>query len=207
MLDWKESTKAPSQICSCVVDQWLYNQKCTTVCWISAMPSDTHRCVLGRLKYRRKCATVLDQQQQSRKRCTTVCLLNQQHIPPHHHHHHHPSRNHPTTHLPPPPLRNKKTKTSAAVFNPETTTHPPPPIHPTPQSNPPTRSGWSRIDFFLLVLLLVCLDRGVTASNQSPTMNLGENVQVFDTHLLCAAPLQVLRREERWTNRTCAAIC
>ena len=30
MLDWKESTEAPSQICGC----GIYNQKCTTVCWI-----------------------------------------------------------------------------------------------------------------------------------------------------------------------------
>ena len=73
MLDGKESTEAPSQICGCVVsttrsvpqyaglerinrssvtDLWLcgiYNRKCTTVCGIDAMPSDTRRCVLGRL--------------------------------------------------------------------------------------------------------------------------------------------------------------
>ena len=37
---------------SSVTDLWLcgiYNQKCTAVCWINAMPSDTRRCVLGRL--------------------------------------------------------------------------------------------------------------------------------------------------------------
>ena len=113
----------------------------------------------------------------------------------HHHHHHHPSRLPPHNPSPTPTHQQQQQQQITALLF--LIPRPTPPLHhPTPTPTPPATHPPAVADpgltFFLLILLLVCLDWGVTASNQSPTMNLGGKCSSLRyTLAVCCPPASV----------------